>query len=440
MRDIVITLIVFGLVPYILVRPYVGILAFSWISYMNPHRLSWGFAYNMPFALVLAAATLASLVFSREKVRIPWTPTTVIWIAFILWMCLTTVFALNMDGAITAWTRVIKIQFMAFLTLALITTRERLIALVWVIAGSIGFYGVKGGLFAVLTGGNSRVWGPPGSFIEGNNELGLALIMILPLMRFLQLRSTHKLVHWGFTGAMLVTVLAILSTHSRGALLASAAMLVFLWLRSKRKLWFGLALVIVAPLLFTFMPQKWHDRMATIETYEEDTSAMSRFAAWQFGYEMASARFLGGGFESFVAENYRRYAPEVADSPALQPYVQRNGIYPVAHSIYFSILGEHGFVGLALFLALGFSAWLNAAWIRKHARGDGELAWAADLASMLEAGLIGFAVGGSFLSLQYFDLPYHFIAMLVILRLLVQKHLAETRSEKSYALPSSAFA
>ena len=32
------------------------------------------------------------------------------------------------------------------------------------------------------------MWGPPDSFIEGNNELALALVMTIPLMRFLQLQ------------------------------------------------------------------------------------------------------------------------------------------------------------------------------------------------------------------------------------------------------------
>ena len=49
----------------------------------------------------------------------------------------------------------------------------------WVMALSIGFFGVKGGIFTVVGGGENMVWGPPGSFIEGNNELALALIMVL---------------------------------------------------------------------------------------------------------------------------------------------------------------------------------------------------------------------------------------------------------------------
>jgi hypothetical protein len=38
-------------------------------------------------------------------------------------------------------------------------------------------------------------------------------------------------------------------------------------------------------------------------------------------------------------------------------------------------------------------------------------------------GLIGFAVGGAFLSLAYFDLPYYIVVILVVLRGVVRQEL-----------------
>ena len=75
----------------------------------------------------------------------------------------------------------------------LMRSRERITALVWVIVISIGFFGVKGGIFSLSTGFNYVVWGPNGGLIEGNNELALALIMIVPLLRFLQLNTTNNI-------------------------------------------------------------------------------------------------------------------------------------------------------------------------------------------------------------------------------------------------------
>ena len=57
---------------------------------------------------------------------------------------------------------------------------------------SLGFYGVKGGIFTIVNGGVYRVQGPLGTFIGGNNEMALALVMTMPLMRYLQLQEQQQ--------------------------------------------------------------------------------------------------------------------------------------------------------------------------------------------------------------------------------------------------------
>ena len=213
MRDYIVTLIVFGSLPYILSRPYLGVVMWSWLGYMNAHKLSWGFATTMPFAQVVAIATLLGLLFSSEPKRIPWTRETIILLLFILWMCITTFFALEPDRAINLLEKVLKIQLMTFVTLMLMGSRERIDLLVWTIAVSIGFYGVKGGIFTITTGGGYHVTGPTGTFIEGNNEIGLAMLMALPLIRYLQLEAKQKWVRLGLLAALLLTIVAVLGSQ-----------------------------------------------------------------------------------------------------------------------------------------------------------------------------------------------------------------------------------
>ena len=86
MRDILVTAIVFGVLPMVLKRPHWGIYLWAWLSYMNPHRQCWGFARDMPFAQFTAIATLLGFLFSKEPRRFPWTPETVVLVIFILWM------------------------------------------------------------------------------------------------------------------------------------------------------------------------------------------------------------------------------------------------------------------------------------------------------------------------------------------------------------------
>jgi len=78
-----------------------------------------------------------------------------------------------------------KILLMTFVMIVLITTRERLRGVVLVTAGSFGLLAIKSTLFGLRTQGESRVWGPPDSFLSDNNAFGLALNMSLPLLFFL---------------------------------------------------------------------------------------------------------------------------------------------------------------------------------------------------------------------------------------------------------------
>ena len=95
-----------------------------------------------------------------------------------------------------------------------------------------------------------------------------------------------------------------------------------------------------------------------------------------------------------------------------------------AHSIYFEVLGEHGFVGLALYLALGWFAWRSCTQVRREAKSRPGGLWLADLVRMLQVSLVGYASSGAFLGLAYFDLYYHLVA-LVVLAKVQSKRLAE---------------
>ncbi len=420
MRDLIITLIVFGSVPFILSRPYIGIYIWSWLGYMNPHRLSWGFATTMPFAQIIAIVMILSLLFSKEPKKIPWTRESIVLLIFIFWMLITTFFALNPEGAWFQWDKVWKIQLMTFLTLIVINDQKKLHYLVWVIVLSLGFYGVKGGFFTIVTGGNYKVWGPPGTFIGGNNEIGLALIMIVPLMRYLQLTSKQVWIRWSMIIFMMLTLAAIAGTQSRGALLGVAAMLFFLFMKSRKKFVFGTIMVCAVIALLSFMPESWYERMDTIKTYEEDKSATGRLNSWGFALNLALDRpLVGGGFETFRGWIFSKYAPDPSD-------------FHDAHSIYFEILGEHGFVGLGLFLLLAFFTWRTASWCAKMAKNHQELSQIRDLNLMVQVSLVGYAVSGAFLGLAYFDLYYHLIAIVVISKVLVQRHLeANTQGSES---------
>jgi probable O-glycosylation ligase (exosortase A-associated) len=419
-RDIALTLVFLALAARALKRPDIGLNLFTWLSLMNPHRLCYGFALTFPFAQIAAVVTLIGLFGSKDSKKVPWTSTSILLIVFLVWMLFTTILSLHPEKAWVEFNLVWRIQLIAFLIMIITTTKERIQNLVWVMALSLAFYGLKGGVFTILSSGGARVWGPSGSFIGGNNEIGLALNMTIPLLRYLQLTTENRTVKSALTVVMLLTLVCVLGTQSRGALIGAAAMTVFLILKTRNKLPMLVLLAVSIPPILQFMPESWYARMNTVKTYEKDGSAMGRINAWKTAVSVANHRVFGGGYKCLhFGDTFDLYSPNPGDVHD-------------AHSVYFEVLGEHGYVGLFLFLAIAFTAWRTAAATISRCRGDPNWKWASDLCAMIQVSLVGYFVGGAFLGLAMFDLYYDLIAVIIACNALVRK--SPSTAEQGVAL------
>ncbi len=401
LRDIFLLVTIYGSIPFIYIKPFIGLLVWYWLSLMNPHLISWTLS-TQPFAQLIAIVMLSSLLISQqEQKRLPATSITVTLALFWFWMLTTTIFSLFPDRAWTQWDKVWKIMLTTYVAMMMLNTKERVIALTTVAALSIGFYGFKGGYFTILTGGGYKVWGPASSFIGGNNEIGLALIMAIPLLMYVRTIVAYRLLKLALLVGVVLCVFSIVGTQSRGAFVGIAAVgAYFLW-KTKNKVVWLILLVPLALTVYNFMPESWHERMASISEYEEDGSAMGRLQAWEMAFNLALDRPFGGGFETFKPATYLMYLPEVG---------ARN---TDAHSIYFEVMAEHGFIGLTLFLLIGLFSLRACARIVRRTRGIAELEWMNNLARMMQVSLVGYAVSGLFLGLAYFDFYYALVAIIV---------------------------
>jgi probable O-glycosylation ligase (exosortase A-associated) len=382
--------------------PWTGVLVYAWVSLFSPHRFAFGFAYNFEFALITAMATVAGALFHWKEVRLPFNSITFLLIMLPFWMTVTLLFALEPSAAQVRWEEVMKTFFIVLLAASLLHTRTQLEAFLWVIVGSIGFYGLKGGVFTLVAGGGAKVYGPPGdSFLTDNNAIAVALIMTIPLMHFLAGTVSSRWLKLGMYGTMLMSGMAILGSQSRGAFLGVVVMVAFLWLKGKQKVLSAMVLIPVAALAIGFMPAKWTSRMDTIENYEQDSSALGRINAWNMAFNLANDRpLVGGGFEIYTPSTFARYAPNPEDVHA-------------AHSVYFQMLGEHGYVGLLLFLCLGMATWMTARRIIRLSRDHPEYTREADLARAIQVSLVGFSVAGAFVNIAYWDFLYYEIVIVM---------------------------
>ncbi len=428
MRGLIILAIVAIAALAALRRPWIGVMLWTWLSIMNPHRLAWGFAYEAPLAAIAAGATMVGLVLTAERAS-PFKGSATVWLAlFMGWITLSWQFGLSPDDDYYQWSKVMKIYLMTFVGLALLHSKQHIIAFTWVSAGSLALLGAKGGVFTIATGGNYRVWGPPESFIADNNEFALALVMTIPLLRFLQLQLNAGWKRHIMTATMLMCTVAAIGTHSRGALVAITAMSLVLWWRGKSRVLGGIVILVTAAMLVNFMPETWSSRMATIGEYEEDSSSLGRISAWWSAWGVAKNYPFGVGFDAARPELFAQYSP----------YPDR---VHAAHSIYFQVLGNHGFVGLMLFVAIFVAAYRAAGRLRSESRVHPNASWCDTLGAMVQVSLVGYAVGGAFLSLSYFDLPYNVMMLAVLGRQWVQGRAWEREpiyADKWYTIPGLA--
>ena len=411
MRDYVLTLLILGLLPVCVWRPWIGVLVWYWFGLMNPHRHTWDFAYSMPFAAWIGGATLIGVLFAKDRKPLPWNASLVLLAILMGYYTLTTFFAWAPDPAWEQWTKVMKVVLMTFVATMFIYGKDRIYALMMTMALSIAFYGVKGFFFVLRSGGAERVQGPEGSFINGNTFLGMALTMILPVLVCLAREEERRWLRNLLYAASAMTGVSTIFTYSRGAYLGLAAILPLMFLRSKRK-WLAVAVLVpallVAPVL---LPESVLNRAELIEQYETDRSATQRLQSWTVAWNIALDRPLTGAGFNFeygnVREQWLAYGSE--------EYAWALRRAHAAHSIYFQVLGQHGFVAFGLFMALLLGTMVSLGRLRVRAAARPGLGWLSSYATGLQVGLVGYMVAGAFLSSAYFDLAYLYFALSAIL-------------------------
>ena len=394
MRDLILLGALLSVFPLILRAPQIGILTWIWVTLMNPQREVYGFLGNFQLNLYIAIITIFAWIASREKKIAPMNPVTALLFLFGFWTCISTYYALQRSFSYDLWERTMKTFVLLFAMVAISNNKARIQAVVWMIVLSLGYVGVKGGGFVIATGGHHHVYGPEGSMITDNNDAGLALVMILPFMNYLRVTTQAYWVRLCMAGAMGLTIIAVIGTYSRGALVALAACAAVYTIRSKSgiiPLVLG-ALILVA--LPSLVPSQWFARMSTIQSASQDESFQERLGAWKTSFNVAKARpLVGGGFSAvnlaWVGKRFHSPGSTVGGR--------------ASHNMYLQVLSDHGFVGLALYLMLLAAAWYNTSGIIRRTRDRPDLDWANRLARMTQVSLVGYLVGGAGLSMAYYD-------------------------------------
>ena len=278
----------------------------------------------MPVVQIVAIATLIGMLISKEAKRMVWSREIIVLVIFVVWMGITTTQAFNFDAAWLQYEKVIKIQILTFMTLLLLTSRERVNLLVWAIVFSLAFYGVKGGIFTIAKGGVYRVQGPSGTFIGGNNEIALAMVMTIPLMHYLYMHEKRSWLKLGLMAAMILTAIAAFGTQSRGALVALVLTGAIFWLKSRNKIRTAVLVAIggvagAQPHAGSLVRAHAHDR-------DLRRRMRRRWGASTSGGRPGTWRTIASSvadFETWIPTAFARYAPDPDERPRCAQHLLR---------------------------------------------------------------------------------------------------------------------
>ena len=143
LRGIVLLAFTLASLPVCFVRPFYGILVWTIIAFLNPHRFTWSAADAFPWALAVGTATLTGFfLFTRGWMARLASREICLLLGLWVWFTITSTISVHTSlfahHAQETWTRYIfvsKILLMTLVMVGIVDSFQRLRILLLVIAG-----------------------------------------------------------------------------------------------------------------------------------------------------------------------------------------------------------------------------------------------------------------------------------------------------------------
>ncbi len=415
MRGALFLLLFLSMLPPALSAAHAGVMFYVWVSLIAPNVFVFGFLEQVPYSKIAIIVAVLAIIGDKARKTAYLDSYYIFMIAFFAQCAISVVFSLTTtDQHYLVADRVWKIALLCLLMNPVLRGRLQIHSIVLVIGIAMGVQGAMEGLKYLASGGG-HIMQPPGNFGD-NNSFGLLVLLNVPLLMYLFRYTLNPYVRLAFFGGVLVNVLAIIGTGSRGAFLGIVAVALGTIVQSKHRFTTLLAVAIVGGAVAGFVPSKVFQRVDTIQTAEADDSFLGRVRAWKLNTLVALDRPLtGGGFSAMEDLSvWTAYLPKFSSMDFIDtgpPDRPR-----AAHSIFFQTLGDTGFIGLFLYLSILTTSFLSLRNIRQLSVADASLGWAYDLAGYLRLTLIAFVLSGALLSVVYYELPFIVFTLVSVLR------------------------
>ena len=405
-------------------RPFIAVGMWFWTAMFFPNAWLYGMGSGIRYNLIFTGVAMLGYLTLKNKPRAQFGAIGGMIFVFFLWTTASTIMTIGLqEVAWEYWVRFLKVVLLFVFVVLVLEKKLHIDFFIWCAVLSIGFYGGLEALKYVASGGGHMIAGFHGHALGDRNELALAFVMILPLCGYLMTEYGKQsvVIRFGLLGLMGLLVTSIIGTQSRGGFVALMGLAAYMFIKSDRKILLSILTIALVAALSNIVTDEWSSRMDTIGEASDDASFMGRVTAWKLSFIMAMRHPLfGGGFKaleyfpvwSSLSQDFFSYSFFYTGEALPDPVKAR-----AAHSVYFQVLGDHGFAGLAIFLTFLTLTFLSVRDVAIRARKRPETAWIAQLATMLQLAIFAYCLGGAALSFAYFEMLYAICGLVVILKL-----------------------
>ncbi len=409
---------------YGLFAPFALGLGYIWVDLLTPQRLAFNLIRGTPVSLVMAASTVGMYLLADRKYPPKLTFLHVLLLVWAGWITLTTTWAVVQDAAWVKWDWAFKSIIFASFMPFIFRSRIQIEAFFWIFIFSVFGFNVSVAMKTLIGDGGYGI----GPLIRQNHGLSesstIALVstMLIPIalhfrvhsLIFKQGRVTDAIV----LGTIASSIIAVVGTEARTGLIALAVLAALFIALQKHRIAYFVSISVTCVMLFLVTPPAWQERMMTIVNYQADSSASARIAVWTWTYNYARDNPLGGGFDVYQINTIILELKDIGERELIfderSRFVEKEA--KAFHSIYFEVLGEHGFVGLAIFLTIVTLMLLNLLSIRTKSRTDDWPPWVHSLATAMIMAVGVFMTGGAFVGIAFQPFIYYMVAMTIALR------------------------
>jgi len=421
MRDLILLAILPLLLYAMFQRPFIALGMWPWTALFFPNGWVYNAASNIRYNLLFAGVTIITYLAHKHKPKFHLTGLGALVLLFFVWTTISSIFAIgNLEVTWEYWHRFWKVIALFIFVLLIVEKKLHVDMVLWGIVLSVGFYGDLEALKFIMSGGGHEIAGLPGHVLGDRNELSVAFVMSLPICAYLlrEYGNRSRIIHLGLLGTMAMLVFAVIGTQSRGGFISMLTVAGYLFMKSDRKVLLSILTAVIVLALSNLVTSDWTSRMDTINDAVDDESFMGRVVAWKLSFMLAVENpVFGGGFKAL--ENYKIWTALSQNFFSYSWFYTGDAVPRAmpraAHSIYFQVLGDHGFGGLAIYLACLATAFFKASRAARAVRAAKGPAWLANLATTVQLSIFAFAFGGAALSFAYFDLIFTLFALAIVI-------------------------